>query len=460
MIMDSSQEFESLMKFLPSLNSKSVLEIGASSLGLTGILLENNLAKLKIVASEQANLNNNNDLHKSNKIEFVAVNNEDSRRKFRLYEKFDFVFINENLSNFSDEEFLEIIETSLLHLHEDEGYLFFIGSSQKQDKHPRIPISYIDLVQMKVTSDESANSTHGFELVFAKPSSIVSTTCSSEYYFSHTYFVFEKKKLTNHHGFKSLQEFMDHKQYTRNGVIRYERIFGDGFVSTGGIETTTKFLAELNLKPGMKVLDVGCGIGGGDFLMSEKYGVEVLGIDLSSNMVAIAWERANNRKNLLNKIQFEIGDIMKQKFPDNYFDLVYSRDTILHIDNKPGLFALFKKWLKPGGRVFITDYCCGKKPWSPEFESYVQQRGYDLWTVEEYGKMFTDVGFKSVQATNVTDMFVECLNSELKKMDTIKDEFVREFSLDDFNYLIDGWKAKLVRCSQGHQQWGRFLCEK
>lgn len=79
-------------------------------------------------------------------------------------------------------------------------------------------------------------------------------------------------------------------------------------------------------------------------------------MDLSSNMVGIAWERAqahNNSKvyfhifhqyfNLLNlKTQFEIGDICKQKFPENYFDVIYSRDTILHINDKEGLFAKFK----------------------------------------------------------------------------------------------------------------------
>lgn len=60
--------------------------------------------------------------------------------------------------------------------------------------------------------------------------------------------------LENHHGFKTLNEFMDHKQYTRNGVLRYEKIFGAGFVSTGGADTTTEFLNELNLKPGQRVL--------------------------------------------------------------------------------------------------------------------------------------------------------------------------------------------------------------
>ncbi len=67
------------------------------------------------------------------------------------------------------------------------------------------------------------------------------------------------------------------------------------------------------------MLDIGCGIGGGehnkiflvlfllshfqlfilkgDFMMSEQYGVEVYGLDLSSNAVGICWERSQNHKN-------------------------------------------------------------------------------------------------------------------------------------------------------------------
>ena len=34
------------------------------------------------------------------------------------------------------------------------------------------------------------------------------------------------------------QKWLDGNQYTRNGILRYERIFGDDFISTGGVETT------------------------------------------------------------------------------------------------------------------------------------------------------------------------------------------------------------------------------
>ena len=37
---------------------------------------------------------------------------------------------------------------------------------------------------------------------------------------------------------EQLRHFLDSQQYTTNSILRYEKIFGPGFVSTGGLETT------------------------------------------------------------------------------------------------------------------------------------------------------------------------------------------------------------------------------
>lgn len=39
-------------------------------------------------------------------------------------------------------------------------------------------------------------------------------------------------------GFKTFQQFLDNQQYTRRGILRYEKMFGSGYVSTGGPSTT------------------------------------------------------------------------------------------------------------------------------------------------------------------------------------------------------------------------------
>ncbi len=48
-------------------------------------------------------------------------------------------------------------------------------------------------------------------------------------------------------------------------------------------------------------------------------------------------------------------------YPAESFDVIYSRDCLLHIADKPALFKQFFKWLKPGGRVLISDYCRGER---------------------------------------------------------------------------------------------------
>jgi len=87
-------------------------------------------------------------------------------------------------------------------------------------------------------------------------------------------------------------------------------------------------VAKLGLKPGQKVLDVGCGTGGGDIYMAENFDVEVVGIDLSINMISLAIERVIGLKC---SVEFECADCTKKSYPENTFDVIYSRDTLLHI---------------------------------------------------------------------------------------------------------------------------------
>lgn len=251
------------------------------------------------------------------------------------------------------------------------------------------------------------------------------------------------------------QEFLDESQYTLNGVKRYEWIFGETWLSTGGKQTTDLVLARIHIKRGSKVLDMGSGIGGHSFCLAEKYGCQVLGIDLSRNMTVVAEDHLNRRPHLQDLVSFEIKDATRlSDLEENSFDVIYSRDTLLHIQDKTSLFANFYKWLKPGGQVIFTDYGRGdKSTYSDEFKAYVAQRQYHLLTPAEYHKVLHVNGFVDIDAEDWTMAFKDALERELKKLTSQRDEFVSSFSQKDYDDLYKGWTAKLKRVQDGDQAW-------
>ncbi|XP_073461330.1 uncharacterized protein [Aquarana catesbeiana] len=454
----SKEEKPEIISLFPSLKGLNVLELGAGIGRFTG-----HIAKLANQVTAVDFMQN-----------FLDKNREDNGYRGNITflqadvthlelpdNSYDFVFSNWLFMYLNDTELMALVQKMLGWL-KPGGYLFFRESCFYQSGDAertfnptvyRTPANYNCLL----TSVTTQSGDNGFEIVMSKS---VQTYIKIKKNQNQVCWLLQKvpREPDGHQGYVTFQQFLDNQQYSRKGILRYEKIFGDGFVSTGGLETTKEFISMLNLVPGQQVIDVGCGIGGGDFYMAKTYGVEVLGMDLSSNMVEIAMERAINEKTPL--VQFEIGDATRRIFPDAAFDVVYSRDTILHINDKKALFKRFYSWLKPGGKLLITDYCCGEQPWSPVFQEYVKQRGYVLYTPEEYGQFLEKVGFVKVQAQDRTEQFVQVLNKELARTQEIKQEFIESFSEEDYNYIIDGWKEKLNRCSLGDQRWGLFYAEK
>src|SRR5207248_560123 len=158
----------------------------------------------------------------------------------------------------------------------------------------------------------------------------------------------------------SSPKFDNNGQYSRTGILRYEKVFGEGYISTGGHATTEDLCARLgpSLRPGVRVLDVGSGIGGAAFHLAQAYGARVMGIDLAEEMVTIALERAA-QLGMTDSVQFRLGDVLETSFEEP-FDIVWSRDAFMHIADKPRLFSRLHQLLAAGGRLAITDYARGK----------------------------------------------------------------------------------------------------
>jgi phosphoethanolamine N-methyltransferase len=121
------------------------------------------------------------------------------------------------------------------------------------------------------------------------------------------------------------QDFLDSSQYLAASILLYESVYGEDFVSPGGLAMAREMIDRMALAPGSRVLDVGCGLGGSAFVMARDFGLLVDGIDLSKNMLALANQKlaANG---LSDSVRLEWGDCLKLERED-YYAAVYSRDV-------------------------------------------------------------------------------------------------------------------------------------
>ncbi|CAN8288508.1 unnamed protein product [Cochlearia groenlandica] len=451
------EERPEILALIPPYEGKKVLELGAGIGRFTGELAQKAGQVIALDFIESAIKKNESVNGHYKNVEFMCADVTSPDLKINDG-SIDLIFSNWLLMYLSDKE-VELLAARMLGWVKPGGYIFFrescfhqSGDSKRNSNptHYREPRFYTKIFQECHIRDASGDS---FEL------SMVGCKCIGAYVKNkknqnQICWIWQKVSLESD---KDFQRFLDNVQYKSSGILRYERVFGQGFVSTGGLETTKEFVAKMELKPGQNVLDVGCGIGGGDFYMADNFDVHVVGIDLSVNMISFALERAIGLKC---SVEFEVADCTTKTYPDNSFDVIYSRDTILHIQDKPALFRTFFKWLKPGGKVLITDYCRNAETPSREFAEYIKQRGYDLHDVQAYGQMLKDAGFENVIAEDRTDQFLQVLRHELERVEKEKEDFVKDFSEEDYNDIVGGWKAKLERCTSGEQKWGLFIANK
>lgn len=122
-------------------------------------------------------------------------------------------------------------------------------------------------------------------------------------------------------------------------------------------ESGKALVASLGVRPGMKVMDLGCG-DGTTALPAAALGADVLGVDIASNLVSAGNRRAQEAG--LRNLRFQEGDASSlEGIADNSFDLVVS---IFGAMFAPRPFDVAKEMVRvtrPGGRIVMGNWIPG-----------------------------------------------------------------------------------------------------
>ena len=118
---------------------------------------------------------------------------------------------------------------------------------------------------------------------------------------------------------------------------------------------------------------------------------------------------------------------------DISYDLIYSRDAFLHIENKSKLFKKIKTLLNENGLLMFTDYCFGNNNnHSREFKNYLKNRKYYILKIEDYKNIVERSGFVILKMENDPKKFKYYLRSELGRLGDSVERFLKYFS--EFSY--------------------------
>lgn len=207
-------------------------------------------------------------------------------------------------------------------------------------------------------------------------------------------------------------------EYDDDAIRFLEALWGEGYLSPGGPDEVDRVLEGLSLK-GKSVLDVGCGSGGITLHLVEQHdAASVTGFDVEMPVIDAARRRADQR-GLSLKATFVQGAPGSLPFADESFDIVFSKDALLHVPDKDALFADIFRVLRPGGVFAASNWMISHdgEP-SQDMKDYIAAEGlsFAMASPARYASAMQRAGFEEIVTRDRNPWYREVARRELEQL--------------------------------------------
>ena len=204
----------------------------------------------------------------------------------------------------------------------------------------------------------------------------------------------------------------DQEPTTSNYTMGYSEEFRQ-LLNRRSLETHAAHLIP-HLKPGLRVLDFGCGPGTISVGLARVVDPgEAHGIDMEESQIDLA--RAAAEAGGHANATFHVGDVTALPFEDNSFDAAHCHAVLMHVPDTKAALAEVKRVLKPGGIISSREFIVASSFLEPGHENTVEAwatfakllagNGGHPQMGKELKKVFLDAGFTNIKATASFDSF-------------------------------------------------------
>ncbi len=234
--------------------------------------------------------------------------------------------------------------------------------------------------------------------------------------------------------------------YHSQMIDMLEALWGEGFLSPGGPDEVARIVAGADLA-GKSLLDIGCGAGGIDIALARTHGAGyVCGIDVEDTVLTHA-RRLIERAGLGGRIGCLKVAPGPLPFPPATFDIVFSKDSIVHIADKHALMAAVFRVLKPGGWFIASDWLIGHDgaP-SGEMADYIQSEGleFGMASPARYQDAMNKAGFTEVSIASRNAWYRETARAELERLQgPVGVAAAKTVGQDFVDHNIEIWKRMI-----------------
>jgi ubiquinone/menaquinone biosynthesis C-methylase UbiE len=207
-----------------------------------------------------------------------------------------------------------------------------------------------------------------------------------------------------------------------------ELLWGDGYLSPGGPAEVDRVLEPFPIA-GKDVLDLGCGSGGITLHIARRFSPRsITGLDVEKPVIREATRRADDA-GLSDRVHFVQAPPGRLPFEDASFDVVFSKDAMVHIPDKDAIFAEIFRVLRPGGIFAASDWLVGHDgELSQDMKHYIEAEGlsFGMASPKRYHQAMAGAGFKDIRTESRNAWYREEARRELNRLKTdLYDEAVR-----------------------------------